>query len=518
MSLKEQSNSLQNNKRIAFNTLFLYIRMLFVMGVSLFTSRVVLDKLGVEDYGIYNAVGGVVAMLMFLNGTLSTSTSRFLTFELGRNDIARLTSTFSTAFYAHLILALLVVLFMETVGLWFTYNKLIIPPDRMYAALWAFHISVFTAFIAITQVPYTSVIIAHENMKVYAYMGIFEALAKLVIVYLLVISSADKLIFYACLIGVVQLLIAGFYRFFCIKNYKESRISKSFDKSILRGMLSFSGLSLLANVSQVLSVQGLVVLMNMFFQPVVVAAQAIGNQLTNAMMQFVSNLQTALNPQIIKLYATGAYAESRRLTLQGSVYVHELMLLLCLPAIVTMDSLLHLWLVEVPAYAVVFAQYIILKQLFSVYSITLYTPMIASGKLLSNSLTSLFFGIGMFILLYVLLKLGFDVMWIQYISVFQAALFSFVVKPYILCKEIGYSWSEILLSFWGCVKVSIIPVLVSALCYQHIAIENLIDMFIVIACICLSVVTSAYIFLNKATRLKLHTYLSHRIFSRIHFS
>lgn len=516
MLLKEQSNSLQNNKKIAFNTLFLYIRMLFVMGVSLFTSRVVLDKLGVEDYGIYNAVGGVVAMLMFLNGTLSTSTSRFLTFELGRNDIARLTSTFSTAFYAHLILALLVVLFMETVGLWFTYNKLIIPPDRMHAALWAFHISVFTAFIAITQVPYTSVIIAHENMKVYAYMGIFEALAKLVIVYLLVISSADKLIFYACLIGIVQLLIAGFYRFFCMKKYMESRISRSFDKSILSGMLSFSGLSLLANITHVLSVQGLVVLMNMFFQPAIVAAQAIGNQLTNAMMQFVSNLQMALNPQIIKLYATELYAESRRLTLQSSVYVHELMLFLCLPAIVVMEPLLHLWLVTVPQYARIFAQYIILKQLFNVYNMTLYTPMVASGKLFSNSMAALFFGFGFFALLYLLLKSGFDVMWIQYISILQAAFYSFVVKPYILCKEIGYSWSEILGSFWQCLKVSIIPVFVSLLCYFYVTIDSLMNMFVVIICICISVVLSAYIFLDKATRFRLHNYLSQRISKCIH--
>lgn len=510
--------NLRNNKKIAINTIFLYIRMLFIMGISLFTSRVVLDKLGVEDYGIYNAVGGVVAMLMFLNGTLSTSTSRFLTFELGRNDNTRLTSTFSTAFYAHLILALLIVLFMETVGLWFVHNKLIIPTNRMYAALWTFHISILTTFIAITQVPYTSVIIAHENMKVYAYMGIFEALAKLVIVYLLIISPIDKLILYACLIGGIQLLTAIFYRLYCIKYYQESHISSSFDRYVLRSMISFSSLSLLANISQVLSVQGLVVLMNMFFQPAIVAAQAIGNQLTNAMMQFVNNLQTAINPQIIKLYAAGTYAEARKLTLQSSVYVHELMLLLCLPAIVVMDSLLHLWLVEVPPYATIFAQYIILKQLFSVYSITLYTPMVASGKLLSNSLASLFFGIGVFVLLYVLLKLGCDVMWIQYISVLQAALFSFVVKPYILCKEIGYSWSEILGSFWGCLKVSVIPVLVSILCYLYITIDSLWDMFGAITCICISVAISAYIFLDKATRLKLHNYLSQRIFSHIHFS
>lgn len=503
---------LQDNRRIAKNTIFLYIRMLFVMGVSLFTSRVILDKLGVVDYGLYNAVGGVVAMLMFLNGTLSTGTSRFLTFELGRNDASRLKATFSTTFYTHLVLALLVALFMESVGLWFVYEKLIIPPERLSAALWAYHISIFTAVIAITQVPYTSVIIAHENMKIYAYLGVFEAVAKLVIVYLLVISSADRLVFYAVLVGVVQLLVAMFYRFYCIRHYEESHISCTFDRQILRGMLSFSGMSLLANASHVLSVQGLVVLMNMFFQPVVVAAQAIGNQLTGAMMQFVSNLQTAINPQIIKLYATGDYAASRRLTLQSSVYVHELVLLLCLPAMVVMDPLLHLWLVEVPPYAVIFAQYIVLKQIFSVYSSTLYIPMVASGKLGSNSVASLLFGIGTFVLLYVLLKLGFDVMWIQYISVLQAALFSYVVKPYILCKEVGYSWHEILQSFWKSLRVSLIPVLVSIFCVMYLEITDLWKMLASVALVCFSVLVSSYLFLDEETRKKLHTFIGRRMF------
>ena len=502
---------LQDNKRIAKNTVFLYIRMLFVMGVSLFTSRVVLDKLGVVDYGLYNGVGGVVAMLMFLNGTLSTSTSRFLTFELGRNDASRLKSTFSTTFYTHLILALLIALFMESVGLWFVYEKLIIPQERLSAALWAYHISIFTTVIAITQVPYTSVIIAHENMKIYAYLGVFEAMAKLIIVYLLVISSTDRLIFYAVLVGAVQLIVAMFYRFYCIRHYEESHITYTFDKHILRKMLSFSGMSLLANASQVLSVQGLVVLMNMFFQPAIVAAQAIGNQLTNAMMQFISNLQTAINPQIIKLYAIGDYAASRKLTLQSSLYVHELMLLLCLPAIVVMNPLLHLWLVEVPPYAVVFAQYIILKQIFSVYNMTLYTPMVASGKLGSNSIAALLFGIGTFIILYILLKLGFDVMWVQYISVIQAILFSYVVKPYILCREIGYSWNEILLNFWKSLQVSVIPVITSIACSIYLTGTNLRQMMTNIIIVCSSVVVSSYLFLDKNTRSKLHDLIYKRI-------
>ena len=505
------SNTIQNNARIAKNTIFLYIRMGFIMIVTLFTSRVILDKLGVEDYGIYNAVGGVVAMLSFLNGTLSTGTSRFLTFELGNSNKTKLKSTFSTAFYSHLFLAILVALIMETFGLWFVYNKLIIPDDRMYAALWTFHISIITAIISITQVPYTSVIIAHENMKIYAYLGVVEALFKLIIVYLLYISSVDKLIFYSFLVGLVQLLIALFYRNFCVKHYAESHISRFFNRKIFREMLSFSGLSLIANLSQLLSMQGLVVLMNMFFQPAIVAAQAIGNQLTNAMMQLVSNLQTAINPQIIKLYATGNYEESRKLTLESSVYVYELVLLICLPAIVVMDPLLHLWLVEVPPYAVIFAQYIVAKQIFNVYNNTLYTPMIASGKLGTNSKAGIWLGIGLVVVLYILLKLGFDVMWIQYLSILQVIIYSYVVKPYILCKEIGYNWVEISKNIIQTFRVSILPIAISILVTFCFNPSSMFRMILSVIIICSSVLISSYIFLNRETRYKVNTYVLKRL-------
>ena len=494
----------QSNKRIAKNTIFLYIRMIFILGVSLYTSRVVLDKLGVDDYGIYNAVAGVVAMLAFLNNTLSTGTSRFLTFDLGRGDSSKLKQTFSTAFFTHLILALIVVAVLETAGLWFVENKLVIPPERMHAAKWVYQISILTTFIAITQVPYTSAIIAHENMKVYAYVGVFEAVAKLVIVYLLSISPMDKLVFYAILVAVVQLLVAFGYRVYCVRNYEESRISATFEKSTFKEMLSFSGLGLIANVSYILSTQGLVVLINMFFQPAVVAAQAVGNQISAAMMQFVNNFKTAINPQIIKLYAAGDQAASRRLTLESSVYVHELVLLLALPLIVVMDPLLHLWLVEVPPYTVIFAQCIVLKQIFDVYNSTLYTPMIASGKLKSNSWAAVWFGIGAFVLLYILLKLGLDVMWVQYISILQVMLFSYIVKPYILCKEVGYSWREILTSFWKSLRVSVIPVAVSICCAQFVDIESFWTMVWVVLVICAAVAGSAYMFMDTAMRDKIN--------------
>lgn len=507
-------HNLGNNKRIAKNTIFLYIRMLLVMGVSLYTSRVVLDKLGVVDYGLFNTVAGVVGILTFLSSTLSTSTSRFLTYALGAGDEQKLKHTFCTAFYSHLILAFIVVFLLETVGLWFVYNKLVIPPERFYASLWAFHISVFIVFVAITQVPYTSVIIAHENMNVYAYLGIFEAIAKLLIVYLLAVSTSDKLILYAILIGLVQFLTAMFYRSYCVRHYGESNLARCFDKSIFHQMLSFSGQSLIANVAHILSTQGIIVLINLFFSSVLVAAQAIGNQISGALMQFVSNLQTAINPQIIKLYASGDREAFRKLTLNSSVYVHELLLLLALPAIVVMEPLLHLWLVEVPPYAVVFAQFILLRQILNVYNSTLYVPMIASGELKYNSLASVWVGIGSFVLLYLLLKMGFGVMWVQYIGVAGAIVFSYAIKPYILCRKIGFSWHEILASFVQCVKVSVAPVAVSFACHRFMDIHQFGFMLLACVCICITVCVAAYANLEKTTRLKLNAFIVSKIGNR----
>lgn len=501
------SSNIQNNKRIVKNTLFLYARMIFIMGVTLYTSRIVLDKLGVVDYGLYNAVGGLVAILGFLNGTLSTGTSRFLTFELGANNEKKLKSTFCTVFYSHLFLALGIALVMETVGLWFLYHQLVIPPERLSASVCVFHISILTTVISVTQVPYTSVIIAHENMSIYAYLGVFEALSKLVVVYLLSISSWDKLVFYAILIAVVQLILALSYRFYCIRHYKESRLIWYFDKRIFRKMLSFSGWSLIANLSEVLGNQGIIVLINMFFQPAIVAAQAIGNQITNAMVQFVSGFRTAVNPQIIKLYATQDYEASRKLTLQSSVYVFDLLLLLGLPVIVVMEPLLNLWLVQVPDYAVVFAQYIMIRQILGNFSSAFYVPMMASGELKSNSYACVWICLLGFAFLYLLFRLGCDVMFVQYIGIVQTCLFSFVVKPYILCQRIGYSWSEILRCFLAALKVSVFPVVVSLTMLNVWEGNGFFYIVLKALIVAMSVAFSAYMCLSKESRTKLHAFV-----------
>lgn len=495
-----------DKRRIAKNTIFLYIRMLIVMAVSLFTQREVLDKLGASDYGIYYAVAGVVAMLGFLNGTLSTGTSRFLTFEMGRDDKQRLINTFSTTFYSHLILAIIVAVLLLTGGILFVEHKLVIPDERLNAAVWVLIISVFSTFVSITQVPYTSVIIAHENMSIYAYIGLFEAGAKLGIVYLLSLATWDKLIIYTFLVAVVQIIIALFYRYYCIRHYEESHVQRRFDKQIFKDMMSFSSWNLITYISQVVGTQGLTVVMNMFFMPVVVAAQAIGNQISGAMMGFINNFRTAINPQVIKLYAAGEYHESQKLTLQSSIYVHDLLLLLCLPLIVLMKPIFELWLVEVPEYAVIFAQYIVASQILNNFNGALYTPLIASGRLKENSFASVLVTIlGVFVL-YLLLKLGCSVMCVQYFTLFQSFVSSFIVKPIILCKYIpGYNWRDILLTSLEMLKISVLPVIVSALIYKYWPVSSFLIMVVQSLIIMAVVVVVSFAFMEKTMRYKLIT-------------
>lgn len=504
------SETSADNKRIAKNTLFLYFRMILIMGVTLYTSRVILDKLGVDDYGLYNVVGGVVGMLSFLNGTLSNGTSRFLTYELGTANHVRLQSTFSTAFYVHLILALIIFLLMETGGMWFLYNKLVIPADRLTACVWVFQLSILTAFVAITQVPYTATIMAHEHMSVYAYISIFEAIAKLAVCYLLAIASFDRLIVYAVLIAIVQILVALFYRVYCIRRFEESHLRRVFDKDIFKGMMGFSGWNVMANLAETLRLQGVLVLINMFFAPAVAAAQAVANQVANAMMQFVNNFRTAINPQIIKLYAAGNKEASKKLTLRTTVYCFDLILLLGLPAIVMMDWLMEVWLVEVPDYAVAFTRWIIVCNIVGTFNAAFYIPMMAANKMRSNSIAAVFLGIGQFVVLYFLLKLGFGPMWVQYMGLMMALGFALFVKPFILYREIDYSFKDLLYCYWDCIKVLLFAgVILLPSLYLIGGGAFLAILKGAIAFVAVSL--ASYLFLERQAKVKLHSFMLKKV-------
>lgn len=500
-----------DTKRIAKNTIYMYIRMIIIMGVSFYTSRVVLDKLGVDDYGLFNAVGGVVGMLSFLNNTLAKGTSRFLTFELGNNNADRLKATFSTAFYSHLMLMVLLLIVLETAGVWFLNNKLVIPDGRMFAAQWVYQISLLTMCLGVLQVPFTSCVIAHEDMSLYAYLSIFEAVGKLAIVYVLSISAFDKLILYSALIFLMQLLVFFIYIGFNKHKYSESKLQRIFDQQIFKNMLGFSGWNIIANLSETLKMQGSNILINMFFRPALVAAMAISNQVTAILMNFIYQFTTVLEPQIIKTYAAGDYKSSQKLNLDSTILVFDLVIVIFLPLIFVIEPILDLWLVEVPENTVQFIQVALATQIAGVFNVTLYTPMVASGKLKTNSLWGLYLGVGQFAVVYFIYKSGGDVMCLPYSMFTVAMVFSLLVKPYIAYKEIGYDIKNIVLCFYSCFKVLILSVLLTWLADWFLVPKELYQYLTLLIISVLIIMSCSFIFMEKSVRIKLINIVKERL-------
>ena len=375
-----QSQSL-NNQRIAKNTILLYFRMFLTMIVTLYTSRIVLNVLGVEDFGIYNVVGGVVTMFTFINSAMAGATQRFLTFELGKQNLVKLHNVFCTSIGIHVLISLLIFILAETVGLWFMNTYMSIPPERMDAAYWVFQFSVFSAIVMIMSVPYNALIIAHEKMSAFAYISILEVLLKLAIVYVLLIVNTDKLKLYAVLLFCIQLFIRLIYGRYCNKNFTESRYKLFYDKKLFVEMTSFATWSLFGNLSSVAFTQGVNILLNMFFGPIVNAARAVAVQVQSAVLSFVYNFQIALNPQITKNYATGDYKQLHLLIFASGRYSYYLLLLLSLPIVFETNYILTLWLGEVPEHTVNFLRLILCIMLVDALANPLITAASATGKI-----------------------------------------------------------------------------------------------------------------------------------------
>lgn len=489
--------------------------MIFTMFVSLFTSRVVLAKLGVEDYGIYQVVGGVVGMLSFLNGALSTGSSRFLTFALGKNDKDELSKTFSTTLSIHIVLALLIALLAETIGLWFFYHKLEIPDERMFAASIAYHLSILTSLISITQVPYGAVIIAHEKMDIYAYMSIVDVVLKLAIVYLLSISPWDKLIFYATLLCIIQISIALFYRIYCIRNFEESKFKFIYDKKILKEISKFSGWSLFANLSVALNGQGTTIITNMFFSPSVVAARAIALQVNMAATQLVNNFRTAVNPQIVKRYAAGDKIGSRELLLNSTKYSFYLMYIVAVPIILLAQPLLQIWLGQVPEYSVIFLQLVVIESLFAVFDTSLYTALYAKGQLKQNALISPLVGFIRFPIVYFLFKNGFSPVTLSWAGIISNMVLGLIIKPILIHKIVNYPTKEILRLFIDCGKVVLLSAPIIYILYILIDRLNLslVPNFIItgIYNVCIIGIIIFYLGIDSNTRKQLIAFITSKI-------
>lgn len=377
----------EDGKRIAKNTIFLYFRMLLTMFVGLYASRVVLRTLGVSDFGLYNVVGGFVSMLSFLSSTLTNGTQRFLSYELGTRNFERLKGVFANALTLHLMMAGALLLIAETIGLWFLYNYMTIPEGRETAAFWVFQFSILTFLVSVVQVPFMSSLISHEKMDIYAYMSIYDAVMKLLVVYLIGIGDFDKLILYSFLICLVQVSSATLYNFYTRRHFEECRFRFHFNLPLIKEMSKFSGWTLIGAFGYTANGQGVNVLLNMFFGTLVNAARGIAFQVTNILAGFSRNLQVASNPQIIKLYADGQVEEMSRLARRTSKFCAFLLLLIMTPVFVDVEYILQIWLGDFPEHTPLFMRIVLVQALIQSMSGPVITVTHAGGKLKMPNLT-----------------------------------------------------------------------------------------------------------------------------------
>lgn len=396
-----------NNKRIAKNTLLLYVRMLLLMAVNLYAARVTLDALGIEDYGIYNVVGGVVAMFAIISGTLTAAIQRFITFELGKGDIEKLKTIFSTSVTIQMVISVIIVIIAETAGVWFVNFKMSIPTERLTAANWVLQCSIATFVINLISVPYNAAIIAHEKMSAFAYISILEAALKLLAVFALYVLLFDRLVMYAVLLFIVALSIRMVYGIYCKKKFEECTYIFCYDRSILRTMMGFAGWNFIGATSGILRDQGVNILINLFCGPAVNAARGISVQVNGAVHGFVNNFMTALNPQITKSYASGNHDYMMTLINQGARLSYYILLLLSLPLILEASTILGIWLKEVPDHTTLFVQLILILGMLESLSVPLVTAMLATGKIRNYQLAVGLLQILNFPLSYIFLKLGF---------------------------------------------------------------------------------------------------------------
>ncbi len=397
-----------NSKRIAKNTLFLYIRMVVLMVVTLFTSRIVLDKLGVEDFGIYNVVGGVAATFTFFTSSLSNATQRFLNIELGKGNSAGTRSIFSQHLAIYLFFVIVTIILAETAGLWFVRHKLVIAPERMSAALWTYQFTVLSLCVSFIGIVFNSAIIAHEDMKVYSYVGMGDAFLRLAIACAISVVEFDRLVAYSALLFLLALCVQGSYAAYSLRKYEECQLRFSYDKDGVKSTLGFISWNVVGTVIFLLKDQGVNILLNLFFGPVVNAARAVSFQVSAAISNFSNNFYVSVQPQIVKSYAAGEHAYLNTLFLNSTKYSLFLMWLFCLPVMLGVSIILDLWLKTVPPDTEIFIKWVLADAILSTMTAPSWTVTLAVGKLRKYTLLCNGCLLLIFPLAYLFLSLGYS--------------------------------------------------------------------------------------------------------------
>jgi O-antigen/teichoic acid export membrane protein len=482
------SSNIENNKRIAKNTFFLYVRMFITMLVGLYTSRIVLKTLGVDDYGIYNVVGGIVAMFTFFNSSMSAASSRFISFGLGKNNIRYSSDIYNQSVIIHFIIAIVVFVLVETIGLWFLQNKLVIPCERMDSAVWVLHASAITCVFTIISVPSLASIISHEKMSAFAYMSIIDVSLKLLIAFFLTISTFDKLKIYAILIVITQILNRMIYIIYCRKKFVETKQTLILKKSIFKEMFFFAGWNVLGNLALLSVNQGVNLMLNIFFGPIVNAAQGMAMQVVNQVNNFVNNIRMAFNPQITKSYSENNIEYMHQLIIYSSIFSYYMLLIIILPVGFITDQLLSLWLVKVPAYTSVFLKLILIYTLVNSFANPIIIAIHSTGKIKKFQIIESFFMLLTLPIAYICLVYGLLPQSVYIIQIIMAAISQmgrlYIALP-ILCFSFSNYTKKIILptmrvTFFSLILPMLIYIYWHAKGLQYAIIQSIICVFVVI--------------------------------------
>ena len=432
------SNHAESNKRLAKNTLTLYLRMILTVGISFYTTRVILQNLGVSDFGLYNVIGGFISMFYMVTSSLSSATSRFITYETGKGNKEKLNTVFCTSMNLQILLSFIVLLIGETVGLWFVNTQMEFAAERMFAMNVVYQLTILAFIFELLGIPYYSFIIAHEKIKTFAYVTIINVILKLIIAWCIEISPIDKVVFYTLCMTCIGLITQLLYYFYCKRHYRESKYHFYFDSSITKNMFSFGGWSFLSSVSSMLRGQGSNILLNIFFGTTVNAAYGVARQVDSTVKAFSNNFITALNPQITKSYAAGDYEHTLELVYKGTKYSFLLLFIIALPILFETEQFLDLWLVEIPQFSIEFVRLIIILALVEVLLKPVTTLNNATGHIKNFQIIV---SISQFLVLpicYILLKLDCNPYFVIYITI-GAELITFFPRIWINRRYISIS-------------------------------------------------------------------------------
>ena len=503
-------------RRLVKNTLYLYIRMFLSMVLSLFVSRIVLKELGIIDYGIYGAVGGIVILFSFLNSSLSGATSRFITIELGSNNLNRLNRVFSVAFFEHLGIAALILVVSETLGLWIVNNYLVIPYDRLATANLVYQMSIITLILTVVEIPYRACIIAHEQMNVYAFIEIVRVVLKFGVAYLLIVATFDKLGLFSVLVLVLELIVLIIYIIYCFKKYIECHIKSIWDKELFKVMTVYSGWDLYGNMSLIARNQGVALILNIFFGPAMNAAFSVSSQAGNAVLSFASNVTVAVKPQIIKAYA------QKDLTLMANLLHHAvranllILFYLTIPILLELHFLLDLWLHVVPGYSVIFCSLILILNLFASSSGIIVSAIHATGELKRMSLIVGTLNLSVIPISFIVFSIAPERPWIPFAINVVSVFLGLISNALIVSKKVG---TFLLVDFfkYDLIRCMLVFLVTSLICaFLHFCLEEGFLRFILIGCT--STITLTYLGFIYILPPSAVSYVRKKVINCLHFN